>query len=146
MDFVFWHHVNFLGLQAIMEGQLSKLVGWSAYVPKNSYLQKAHFCSCLTWFLSPGHSRALPSFEISMPTSRPQLLMQYRIGCHPLSLEQDRLGRPTILWLLRCCALCSARALGDERHFFVDCSSFAHTCCQILPFSQNADGTMHCFL
>ena len=66
----------------------------------------------------------VPYFEIAMPISR--LLMQFRMGCHALPIEQTRLARPAIPRHLRRCTLCKTRALGDERHFLCDCPHFAH--------------------
>ena len=75
-----------------------------------------------------------------------RLLMQFRMGCHALPVEQGRLAKPAVPRHLRRCILCGTRALGDERHFVFDCPHFANIRRQFRSLYQDADGTMQCFV
>ena len=88
----------------------------------------------------------LPYFELPLPIFRVQLLMQFRMGSHALPVEQIRHTRPAVPRHLRRCTLCGTRALGDERHFVLDCPHFAHVRRQFWSLYQDADGTMQCFV
>ena len=91
-------------------------------------------------------SSTVPYFELPMPISRVQLLMQFRMGSHALPVEQGRLAKPAVPRHLRRCTLCGTRALGDGRHFVFDCPHFAHIRRQFRSLYQDADGTMQCFV
>ncbi len=43
---------------------------------------------------------------------------------HDLPIEQGRMARPIVPRYLRRCTLCSRRAVGDERHFMLECPQF----------------------
>ena len=54
----------------------------------------------------------------------------HRLPCFASGM--GRLARPAILRHLRCCTLCDAQALEDERHFVFDClnlPTFASSLC-----------------
>ena len=72
--------------------------------------------------------------------------MRFCMGSHALPVEQGRLARQAIPRHLRRCTLCETRALGDERHFVVDCPHFAHIRRRFRSLYQDADidGTMQC--
>ena len=91
-------------------------------------------------------AETVPYFELPMPISRVQLLMQFRMGSHALPVEQGRLAKPDlpVPRHLRRCTLCGTRVLGDERHFVFDCPLFAHIRRQFRSLYQDADGTMQC--
>ena len=130
-------------------GSAQQGLGWSACLPKNNSLQEGqalHIYTYFAWFLRPNQLKAVPYFEIPMPISRLQLLMQFRMGSHALPVEQGRLARPAIPRQLRRCTLCETRALGDERHFVFDCPHFTHIRRQFSLLYRDADGTMQCFV
>ena len=85
-------------------------------------------------------------FELPMPISRLQLLMQIRMGSHALPVEQGRLARPAVPRHLRRCTLCKTGALGNERHFGFDCPHIAHVRRRFRSLYRDADGTMQCFV
>ena len=93
----------------------------------------------------PSQLHTVPYFELAMPISRLQLLMQFRMGSHALLVEQGRLARPAVPRHLRRCTLCKTRALGDE-NFVFDCPHFAHVRRQFRSLYQDADGTMQYFV
>ena len=134
--------LNSLRFQTNMKGQLCKVWDGLHVSPRTAPSKRAKLCTYLAWCLRPIQLKTMPYFEIPMPISRLQLLMQFRMGSHPLPMEQDRLAKPAIPRHLRRCTLCETRALGDERHFVFDCSHFAHIRRQFRSLHQNADGTM----
>ena len=118
--------LNPLGFQANMEGQLKIVWGGPHVSPRTAPSKRAKLCTYFAWFLRPSQSKTMPYFELPIPISRLQLLMQFRMGSHALPVEQGRLARPAIPRHLRRCTLCETRAWGDERHFVFDCHYFAH--------------------
>ena len=94
--------------------------------------------------MRPSQLKTVPYFELPMPISRLQLLMQFRMGFHALPVEQNRLAKAAVPRHLSCCTLCGTRALGDERHF--DCPRFANIRRQFWSLIQDADGAMQCFV
>ena len=109
--------LNSLRFQANMEGRLKKVWGGLHVSLRTAPSNRAKLCTCFAWFLRPGQLKTVPYFEIPMPISGLQLLMQFRMGSHTLPMEQGRLARPAVPRHLRRCTLCGTRALGDERHF-----------------------------
>ena len=99
-------------------------------------------CTYFSWFLRPSQLKTVPYFEVLMPMSRLRLLMQFRIGSHALSAEQGRLARPTIPRHLRRSTLCETRVRG----IVFKCPHFAQIRHHFHSLSQDADGTMQCFL
>ena len=94
--------------------------------PRTAPSTGVKLCTYFAWFLRPSQLKTVPYFELPVPISRLQLLMQFRMGSHALPVEQGRLARPAVPQHLRRCTLCGTRALGDERHFGFDCRHFAH--------------------
>ena len=118
--FVFWHNMleppRFFG----MEGQLCKVWDGLHVSPRTAPSKRAKLCTSFAWFLRPGQLKPVPYFELPMPISRLELLIQLRTGSHALPVEQGRLARPAIPRHLRHCTLCQTRTLGDERHTMFD--------------------------
>ena len=77
-------------------------------------------------------------------SSRLWMLMHFCLGSHALPARQGRLARPAIPQHLRRCTLCSTRALGDERVFWLLIATIAHCCCHFQPLYQYADSAMEC--
>ena len=109
-----------IGFLAIIEGQLCKVWDGLHIPPRTTPTKRAKLCryAASIWFLRPSHMKTLPHFELPMPISRLQLLMQFRMGSHALPLKQDRLARPAIPGHLRHCALCQTHW---EMSFGLDC-------------------------
>ena len=61
-----------------------------------SISKRAKLCTYFAWFLRPSQLLTVPYFELPMPISRLQLLMQFRMGSHALPVEQGRLARPAV--------------------------------------------------
>ncbi len=94
--------------------RLHVCIGRSSRWPGNESIAcnlHGYFCLC-----QPGTSVELP---ISL--SKLRRLVQFRLGSHDLPIEQGRMVRPVVPRYLRQCSLCSWRALGDERHFMLEC-------------------------
>ena len=145
--FVFWHNgPELLGFQANMKGQLCRVWDGLRVSPRTASSQRAKLCTYFAWSLRPSQLKTVLYFEVPMPNSRLQLLMQSRMGSHALPVEQGRLARPAVPRHLRRCTLCGTRALGDERHFVFYCPHFAHIRRQFRSLYQDADGTMQCFV
>ena len=143
----FWHNrPELLRILGKHEGSALQGLGWSACVPKNSSIQKDQALHIFCMVCAPSQLDTVQYFEIPMPNSRLQLLMQFRMESHALLVGQGRLARPAIPWHLRRCTLCKTRALGDERHFVFDCPHFAHIRRQFWILYQDANGTLQCFM
>ena len=136
--------LNSLGFQTNMMGQLCR--DGLHVSPRTAPSKRTKLCTCFAWFLRPSQLKTVPYFELRMPISRVQLLMQFRMGSHALPVEQVRLAKPAVPRHLRRCTLCGTRALGDERHFVCDCLHFAHIRRQFRSLHQDADGSMQCFV
>ena len=128
-----------------MKGRLCRVWDGLHVSPRTAPSKRAKLCTYFAWFLRPSQLKTVPYFELPMPISRVQLLMQFRMGSHALPVEQGRLAKPAVPRHLRRCTLCGTRALGDERHFVFDCPHFAHIRRQFRSLYQDADGTMQCF-
>ena len=90
--FVFWHNSpESLGFQAKMKGQLCNWNGLHVS-PRTAPSKRAKLCMYFAWFLCPSQLKTVPYFEIPMPISRLQMLMQFRMGSHTLPVEQGRLA------------------------------------------------------
>ena len=76
--------LNFLMFQANMKGQLCKAWGGLHASPRTTPSKRAKLCTYFAWFLHPSQLQTVPYFEISLPISRLQLLMQFRMGSHTL--------------------------------------------------------------
>ena len=105
----------------------------------------AKLCTYSAWFCRPSQLTFEPYYQVPMPISRLQWLMQFRMGSHSLPVEQGRLARPAIPRHLRRCTFCEAGALGDERHLVFDCPHFAHVRRQFQSLFDDAEGTMQLF-
>ena len=140
------HGLNSLGFQANMDGQLKSVWGGLHVSPRTAPSKRAKLCTYFAWVRRPSQLKTVPYFEIPMPISRLQLLMQFRMGSHTLPVEQGRLARPAVHRPPCRCTLCGIRALGDERHFVFDCPHFAHIRRRFLSLYQDADGIMQCFV
>ena len=113
--------LNSLGFQANMKGQLSKVWNGLHVSPRTAPSKRAKLCTYFAWFLRPSQRKTVPYFELPMPISRLQRLMQFRVGSHALPVEQGRLARPAVPRHLRRCTVCRTKAVGDERHFAFGC-------------------------
>ena len=113
--------LNSLGFQANMKGLLCSVWDDLHVSPRTAPSKRAKLCTYFAWFLRPSQLKTVPYFELPMPISRVQLLMQFHMGSHALPVEQGRLAKPTVPRHLRRCTLCGTRALGDEQHFIFDC-------------------------
>ena len=138
-------HGNWAG-GIVMKGQLCRVWDGLHVSPRTAPSRRAKLCTYFASFLRPSQLKTVPYFELLMPISRLQLLMQFRMGSHALPVEQGRLAEPAVPGYLRCCTLCGTRALGDERHFVFDCPRFANIRRQFRSLYQDADGTMQCFV
>ena len=119
--------LNPLGFQANMKGQLCKVGDGPHVSPRTAPSKRAKLCTYFAWLLRPSQLKTVPYFELPMPITRLQLLMQFRMGSHALPVEQVRLARPAVPRHLCRCTLCKTRALGAKRHFVFDCPHFAAT-------------------
>ena len=106
--------LNSLGFQANMKGQLCRVWDGLHVSPRTAPSKRAKLCTYFAWFLRPSQLKSVPYFELPMPISRVQLLMQFRMGSHALPVEQGRLAKPAVPRHLRRCTLCRTRALGDD--------------------------------
>ena len=88
--------LNYLGFQAKMKGQLCKIWNGLHVSPRTAPSQRAKLCTYFAWFLLASQFKTVPYFEIPIPISRLQMLMQFRMGSHTLPVEQDRLARPAV--------------------------------------------------
>ena len=128
------------------EGQHRRVWDGLHVSPRTAPSKGAKLCTCFAWFFRPGQLRTEPYFDIPMPVSRLNLLMQIRVGSHSLPVEQGRLARPMIPRPLHQCRLCDAHARGAERHYVFDCLHFAHIRRQFRSLFQVADGVMQSFM
>ena len=138
--------LNPLGFQANMEGQHSRDWDGLHASPRLAPSRGAKLCTYFAWFFHPGQLGFEPYFDIPMPLSRMQLLMQFRMGSHSLPVEQGRLARPMVPRQLRQCTLCDTHAIGDGPHYVFDCPHFAHIRRQFRSLFQDADGAMQSFM
>ncbi len=69
-------------------------------------------------------------------------LMWHQNQNHDLPIEQGRMARPIVPGYLRRCTLCSRHALGDVRHFMLECPQFDDVRAQYLDLLQNARDSM----
>ena len=67
---------------------------------------------------------AEPYFQLPISISKVRKAAQSRLGSHRLPIEQGRMSRPAVPRYLSKCTLCSQHALGDERHYMLECSHF----------------------
>ena len=138
--------LNSLGFQANMKVQLCRVWDGLHVSPRTAPSKRAKLCTYFAWFLRPSQLKTVPYFELPLPISRVQLLMQFRMGSHALPVEQGRLAKPAVPRHLCRCTLCGTRALGDERHFVFDCPHFAHIRREFRSLYQDAECTMQCFV
>ena len=135
-------------IRILSDESLEHRPNWSRELlpDRTASCKRAKLCTYFACVLRPSHLKILPYFEVPMPISRLQLLMQYRMGSHALPAAQGRLGRPAIPRHLCRCTLCETRALGDERHFVFYYPHFAHIRRQFRSLYVDADGTKQCFV
>ena len=65
-------------------------------LPRTAPSKGAKLCTYSAWVLRPCQLRTVPYFELPMPISRRQMLLQFCMGSHALLLEQGRLAKPAI--------------------------------------------------
>ncbi len=99
--------------------------------PRTAPSARAKSCTYLNlrWFARPGKMPAEPYFElpVSLPSSGHWCSSGWgprdpSHGAHDLPIEQGRMARPIVPRYLR--RRRSQRALGDERHFMLECPQF----------------------
>ena len=95
---------------------------------------------------APRSAEIVPHFELAMPIFRLQMLMQFFMGSHALSMNQGRLARPAITRHVHRWTLCESWALDGDRHFAFDCPHSAHIRRHFLSLHEHADGTMQCVM
>ena len=61
-----------------IKGQIRRVWDGLHVSPRTAPSKRAKLCTCFAWFLRHGHLRTMPCFEIPLPISRLQLLMQFR--------------------------------------------------------------------
>ncbi len=110
--------------------------------PRTAPSARAKSCTCLRWFARPGKMLAAPYFELPISLSKLRRLVQLRLGSHDVLIEQGRMARPIVPRYLRRCTLCSQRALGDERHFILECPQFDDVRAQYAVLLQDAIDSM----
>ena len=71
-----------------MDGQLRKVSDGLHVFPRTAPSKRAKLCTYFARFLRP--MKTVPYFEVPMPISRLQLLMQFRTGSH--ALYRKRVG------------------------------------------------------
>ena len=135
-----------LGFQANMAGQHRKVWDGLHVSPTLAPSKGAKLCTSFAWLFLPSQLGSEPYFDHPMPLSSLRLLMQFGMGSHSLPVEEGRLARPMVPRQLRWCTLCDAHAIGDERHYVIDCPHFAHICRQARPLFQDAAGAMQSFM
>ncbi len=89
-----------------------------------------------------GKMPAEPYFELPVSLSKLRRLVHFRLGSHNLPIAQGRMARPIVPRFLRRCTLCSWRALGDERHFMLQCPQFNDIRAQHADLLQDARDSM----
>ena len=72
--------LNSLGFQAKMNGQLCKIWNGLHVSPRTAPSKRAKLSTYFAWFLRLSQLKTVPYFEIPMPISRLQMLMQFRMG------------------------------------------------------------------
>ena len=82
--------LNSLLFRANMEGQLCKVWGGLHMSPGTAPSKRAKLSTNFAWFLRRSPLKTVPYFELPVPISRLQLLMQIHMGSHVLPVEQDR--------------------------------------------------------
>ncbi len=110
--------------------------------PRTAPSARAKSCTYLRWFARPGRMPAEPYFELPISLSKLRRLMQSRLGSHDLPIEQGRMARPIFPRYLRRCALCSRHALGDERHFMLECPQYDDIRAHYADLLQDARDSM----
>ena len=116
------HQVDALHLQLMMQPEACQKLRHGYIDDTMSVLAHEYLCSLhgciegfsmpLGWPLRQPYPSIRPYFQIPMPISRLQLLMQFRMGSHTLPVEQGRLTKPAISQHLRHCILCETQAFG----------------------------------
>ena len=84
--------------------------------------------------------------EPPMSITKLRLLLHFGMGCHSLPIEQGRLGNFSVPRHLRRCTLCTARAVGDERHCVFDCPCFCDLCQEHARLFDDAHCAMRCLM
>ncbi len=110
--------------------------------PRTAPSAGAKACTYLRWFARSGKMPAEPYLELPISLSKLKRLVQFRLGSHDLPVEQGRMARPMVLRYLRRCTLCSRRALGDERHFMLECPQFDDVRARYADLLQDARDSM----
>ena len=137
--------LNAFKFQTSMQDRLRRVWDGCHVSPRTAPSKGAKLCTYFAWFFHPSQLTFEPYYDIPMPISRLQLLLQFRMGSHSLPVERGRLARPAIPRHLRRCTFCGTGAPGDERHFVFDCPHFAHVRRQFRSLFDDADGTMQLF-
>ena len=117
-------NVNAHGFQRAMLAQENTVWQGLAISPRTAPSARAKLCTYLRWFARPAKVAGEPYYELPMSITKLRLLFHFRMGSHSLPVEQGRLGRSSVPRHLRRCTLCTARAVGDERHCVFDCPCF----------------------
>ena len=66
-----------------------------------------------------------PPKHLGLPYKLRKVISQVRCSNHPLAIEKGRHKNPKIPREERICTLCSDRAVEDEEHFLLNCSTYA---------------------
>ena len=66
-----------------------------------------------------------PPKHLGLPYKLRKVISQIRCSNHPLAIEKGRHKNPKIPREERICTLCSDRAVEDEEHFLLNCSTYA---------------------
>ena len=85
-----------LGFQANMKGQPFRVWDGLHVSPRTAPSKRVKLCTYFAWFLRPSQLKSVPYFELPLPISRVQLLMQFRMGSHALPMEGRKEGNSLI--------------------------------------------------
>ncbi len=91
-----------------------------------------------------GQARCLQSPILSFPSRFPSSGDWCSSGWGPMTCQLSRAAwhRPIVPRYLRRCTLCSGHALGDERHFMLECPQFDDIRAQYADLLQDARDSM----
>ena len=112
--------------------------------PRTAPSKGAKPCANHHWFGRPSNLRCEPYYELPMGISKLRALVQFRLGCHALPIEQDRFARPAVPRHLRRCTVCDTQAVGDALHCVFDCPHFSDIRAQCPGLFQDAVGACVC--
>ena len=92
--------------------------------PRGAPSRGAKLCTCLRWFARPDRISTEPYYELPLPVTKLISIFHFRVGAHPLPIEQGRIEMPKVPRHLRRCTFCATNTIGDERHCVFDCPHF----------------------